>query len=171
MWPLIWFNLGLSYYYIYIFSRMRCHLIFLPPLFFFPTIFWVYQICSMHHFKFTWIIYFRKDFKCLLYCGGGSCGGGGGGLVAKSCPTLETPWTVACEATLSMGFCRQEYCLENGVGCYFLLQGIFQTRESNPGLLHCRQILYQLTYKGSPFYNSIKFALLEYNMYLLSMST
>ena len=28
----------------------------------------------------------------------------GGGLVAKSCPTLVTPWTVACQAPLSMGF-------------------------------------------------------------------
>ena len=33
----------------------------------------------------------------------------GGGLVAKSCPTLATPWTVACQAPLSMGFSRQEY--------------------------------------------------------------
>ena len=32
-----------------------------------------------------------------------------GGLVAKSCPTLATPWTVACQAPLSMGFSRQEY--------------------------------------------------------------
>ena len=30
-------------------------------------------------------------------------------LVAKSCLTLVTPWTVACQATLSMGFSRQEY--------------------------------------------------------------
>ena len=28
--------------------------------------------------------------------------------------------------------------------------GIFLTQESNPGLLHCRQILYQLSHKGSP---------------------
>ena len=35
--------------------------------------------------------------------------GGGGGLVAKSCPTLATPWTVACQAPLSMGFSREEY--------------------------------------------------------------
>ena len=34
---------------------------------------------------------------------------GGGGLVAKLCPTLVTPWTVACQAPLSMGFSRQEY--------------------------------------------------------------
>ena len=31
-----------------------------------------------------------------------------------------------------------------------LLQGIFPTQGSNPGLLHCRQILYQLNHKGSP---------------------
>ena len=30
-------------------------------------------------------------------------------LVAKSCPTLATPWTVACQAPLSMGFSKQEY--------------------------------------------------------------
>ena len=35
--------------------------------------------------------------------------GGGGGVVTKSCPTLVTPWTVACQAPLSMGFSRQEY--------------------------------------------------------------
>ena len=34
---------------------------------------------------------------------------GGGGLVAKSCLTLATPWTVAHQAPLSMGFSRQEY--------------------------------------------------------------
>ena len=33
----------------------------------------------------------------------------GGGLVTKSCPTLGTPWTVARQAPLSMGFSRQEY--------------------------------------------------------------
>ena len=33
----------------------------------------------------------------------------GGVLVAKLCPTLVTPLTVACQAPLSMGFSRQEY--------------------------------------------------------------
>ena len=32
-----------------------------------------------------------------------------GGLVAKTCPTLATPWTVAGQAPLSMEFSRQEY--------------------------------------------------------------
>ena len=36
------------------------------------------------------------------------------------------------------------------VGSHFLLQGIFLTQESNPGLLHCRQILYCLSHQGSP---------------------
>ena len=36
------------------------------------------------------------------------------------------------------------------VGCHALLQGIFPTQGSNPGLPHCRQILYQLSYQGSP---------------------
>ena len=36
------------------------------------------------------------------------------------------------------------------VGSLSLLQGIFPTQESNQGLLHCRQILYQLSYQGSP---------------------
>ena len=37
-----------------------------------------------------------------------------------------------------------------GVGCHSLLQGIFPTQESNPGLPHCGQILYQLSHQGSP---------------------
>ena len=34
---------------------------------------------------------------------------GGGGLVTKSCLTFVTPWTVARQAPLSVGFFRQEY--------------------------------------------------------------
>jgi len=36
----------------------------------------------------------------------------------------------------------------SGVGSLSLLQGIFPTQGSNPGLLHCRRILYQLSYQG-----------------------
>ena len=35
------------------------------------------------------------------------------------------------------------------VCCYSLLQGIFPTQVSNPGLRHCRQILYHLSHQGS----------------------
>ena len=38
----------------------------------------------------------------------------------------------------------------SGLGSLSILQGIFPTQGSNPGLLHCRQILYQLSHKGSP---------------------
>ena len=39
-----------------------------------------------------------------------------------------------------------------GVGSLFLLQRIFPTQEWNWGLLHCRRILYQLSYQRSPTY-------------------
>ena len=49
-----------------------------------------------------------------------------------SCVWLfETPWTVAHEALLSLGFSRQDYWS----GCPALLQGIFLTQGSNLGLL------------------------------------
>ena len=37
-----------------------------------------------------------------------------------------------------------------GVGCHALLQGIFPTQGLNPGLPHCRGILYHLSHQGSP---------------------
>ena len=37
-----------------------------------------------------------------------------------------------------------------GCSSHLILQGIFPAKESNPGLLHCRQILYPLSHKGSP---------------------
>ena len=37
-----------------------------------------------------------------------------------------------------------------GVGCHFLLQGIFLTQGLNLGLPHCRQMLYPLSHQGSP---------------------
>ena len=37
-----------------------------------------------------------------------------------------------------------------GMGSLSLLQGIFLTQELNQGLLHCRWILYQLSYQGAP---------------------
>ena len=37
-----------------------------------------------------------------------------------------------------------------GVGSRSLLQEIFPTQGSSPGLLHCRRILYQMNHEGSP---------------------
>ena len=59
---------------------------------------------------------------------------------------FETPWTVAHQAPLYMGFSRQEYWS----GLPFLLQGIFLIQWLNLGLLHCRRILYYLSHKGNP---------------------
>ena len=47
----------------------------------------------------------EKKQECLSQSLWGWCGG----LVAKSCPTLVTPWTVACQASLSVGSPRREY--------------------------------------------------------------
>ena len=66
---------------------------------------------------------------------------------------FATPWTVACQAPPSMGFSRQEY--RNGVGCHFLLQGLFPTQGLSPGLPHCRWILYQLSHQGSHYIHDI----------------
>ena len=49
---------------------------------------------------------------------------------------LYSPWTSPGQNT--------------GVGSLSLLQGIFPTQGSNPGLPPCRQSLYQLSHKGSP---------------------
>ena len=106
-----------------------------------------------------------------------------------SCVRLfVTPWTVAYQAPLPMGFSRQECWSglpcpppedlpnsgikprsptlqtdslaseppgkpENtGMGSLSLLQQIFPTQGSNLCLLHCRPILYQLSYQGSPVF-------------------
>ena len=61
------------------------------------------------------------------------------------------PWTVAHQAPLSVGFSRQEYW--NGL--HVLLQGIFLTQGLNLGLLLCRQILYHLSYQGSPISSTV----------------
>ena len=60
--------------------------------------------------------------------------------VTQSFQLFVISWTMQ-----SMEFSRQEYW-----SCHALLQGIFPTQGSNPGLPHCRRILYRLNHKGSP---------------------
>ena len=80
----------------------------------------------------------------------------------RHCPTLANPWTIACQAPLSMGFSRQEYWS----GLPFLSLGDLPDPGIEPGqaddwieslesieliqLNHCRQMIYQLSYEGSP---------------------
>ena len=65
-------------------------------------------------------------------------------LVTQSYPTLCDP----IEGSLP-GFSvhRDSPGKNTGVGCYALLQGIFPTQGLNPGLPHCRQILYCLSHE------------------------
>ena len=56
--------------------------------------------------------------------------------VPQSCPTLSDPMVYTV----------------HGVDSHPLLQGIFPTQGLNPGLRHCRQILYQLSHQGSPLF-------------------
>ena len=69
-------------------------------------------------------------------------------LVTQSCLTLCDPvdWSPPPETPLSMWILQARTL----VGCHALLQGIFPTQGSKPGLLHCRPILYHLSHQGSP---------------------
>ena len=65
---------------------------------------------------------------------------------------FATLWTVACQTALSMGFPSNN----TGVDCHVLPQGIFLTQGLNRGLLHCRQILYSLSYREALNLNRIR---------------
>ena len=63
--------------------------------------------------------------------------------VAQSCPTL-------CDPMDTRLLCPWDFLGKGtGVGCHFLLQGIFLTQGLSPGLPHCRQTLYHLSHQGS----------------------
>ena len=64
--------------------------------------------------------------------------------IAQSCPTLCDP--VDTRFLLPWDFLGKS----TGVGCHFLLQGVFPNQGSNPDLLHCRQTLYHLSHQVSP---------------------
>ena len=67
-------------------------------------------------------------------------------LVAQSCPnSLWSPGLYPAKV-LSLWDSADKI---TGVGCHFLLQGIFPTQRSNLGLLLCRQMLYCLSHQGS----------------------
>ena len=64
--------------------------------------------------------------------------------VAQSCPTLCNPTDCSLSGSSVHGIFQGKSA---GVDCHFLLQGIFPTQESNPGLPHCRQTLYHLSHQ------------------------
>ena len=68
--------------------------------------------------------------------------------VAQSCPTLCDPMDCTIPWTVFIPWNSPGQ--NTGVSSLSLLQGIFPTQGSNPGLPYCRRILYQLSYQGSP---------------------
>ena len=68
-------------------------------------------------------------------------------LVAQSCPTLCDPMGCRLPGSSVLGDSPGK---NTGVGCHALLWGVFPTQGLNPGLLHCRHILYHLNHQRSP---------------------
>ena len=66
-------------------------------------------------------------------------------VYVQSCPTACGPMDCSPLGSSVLGI-LQAGTLE--WGCHALLQGIFPTQGPNPGLLHCRQILYHLSHQG-----------------------
>ena len=76
-----------------------------------------------------------KGLVVILLAGGGVC------LIARSCPTLCNPMDCGLSgSSVHPGKNTQ-------VGFHAFLQGIFSTQGSNPGLPHCKQILYCLSHQ------------------------
>ena len=69
-------------------------------------------------------------------------------LCLGSCPTLCDPMDYSPPGSSVHGDSPGK---NTEVGCHALLQGIFPTQGLNPGLPHCRQILYLLSHQGSPW--------------------
>ena len=82
-------------------------------------------------------------------------------LVIQSCLTLCNPMDHSLPGSSGYGDSPGK---NTGVGCHFLLQGIFVTQGLNPGLPHCRRILCHLSHQGSP-------RILEWVAYLFSRGT
>ena len=68
-------------------------------------------------------------------------------LVAQSCSTPCSPTDCSLPDSSVHG---DSPSMNTEVGCHAPLLRIFPTQGSNPGLLHCRQILYCLNHQGSP---------------------
>ena len=79
--------------------------------------------------------------------------------LANQLPSLKFPWTPLSGSRSVLSDSLRPHGLYNpwnspeqntGVGSLSLLQGIFPIQGSNPGLPHCRRIIYQLSHNRSP---------------------
>ena len=82
----------------------------------------------------------------------------------QECVCTSTHWLCSFVTVIGLSYSLHKYTghiytlyspgnspgQNTGLGCHSLLQGIFPTQGSNAGLLHCRQILYQLSHEGNP---------------------
>ena len=73
-------------------------------------------------------------------------------LVCQSCPTLCDPMDCSMPGS---SVHRNSPGKNTWVSCNDFLQGIFPTQGLNSGLLHCRRILYHLSYQGSTVRNPV----------------
>ena len=90
---------------------------------------------TQKNIKFCFVDY-AKAFDCVKWRS----------KVAQLCPTLCNPMDCSLPGS-SHGIFQAR--MNTAVGCYYLLQRIFPTQGSNPGLPHCRQMLYHLSHQGS----------------------
>ena len=80
--------------------------------------------------------------------------------VAKACPALLPPPRLQPARLL----CPWDFSGKNtGVGCYFLLQGIFLTQGLNPCLLHWQEAFLPLSHQGSPSLSNTNSNALSFN--------
>ena len=108
------------------------------------------NLCLLWLLTCRWILYLLNHWGspfcvCAVLC-----------FVAQSCPTLCDPMDCSLSGSSVHGDSPGK---NTGVGCHALLQGIFPTQGSNPGLSHCRQILYHLNHQGSPSFSKPKICL------------
>ena len=84
--------------------------------------------CNTEHINEVFMVFKEKESEsevtqsCLTLCD------------PMDCSLLLRPWDFPGKSTR--------------VGCHFLFQGIFPTQGSNPGLRHCKQMLYSLSHQG-----------------------
>ena len=86
------------------------------------------ELILLHYIR----LYGPKGAPCPVLC-----------LVAQSSPILCNPMDCSPPGSSIHG---DSPAKNTEVGCYVLLQGIFPTQVSNPGISHCRWILYHLSH-------------------------
>ena len=111
-------------------------------------------MCTFTSFSYPFLSFLARIFNIVM----NQCGESRLNCIV---PNLRGKWKVIVKAKVTQSYSNSLwphglYSPWNslgqnaGVGSLSLLQGIFPTQGSNPGLLHCRQSLYQLSHQGNP---------------------